>query len=111
MKRLSKEDIKKLPDVPSKELEIPEWNCSILLQGISKAMQIELGRIATDDDKDAFEYQKELLKVCIVEPDLDEKDIDELYEKDSQTIDKIFLAINDLNGIGGSGDLAEQFSE
>jgi hypothetical protein len=32
-----------------------------------------------------------------------------LYEKDSTIIDQIFVALNDINGIGGSGDLADQF--
>ena len=60
------------------------------------------------DDADAFDYQRELLKVCVIEPELDDELIDQLYEKDSKVIDKIFLKINELNGVGGSAE-AEQF--
>ena len=108
MKRLKLEDIKNLPNVPTKEIKIEEWDFSILVQGISKAMQIELGRKLDNNDTDAFDYQKELLKVCVVEPELDDEAIDELYKKDSTVIDKIFLIINEVNGIGGSAS-AEEF--
>ena len=43
MKRLTTDDIKSLPDVPTQELKIDAWNVSILIKGITKAMQIELG--------------------------------------------------------------------
>jgi len=110
MKRLKLDGIKDLPDVPTKELKIPEWDVSIMIQGISKAMQIELGRQLEVNDTDAFEYQKQLLKVCVIEPQLDDDAIDELYKKDSTVIDKIFLVINEVNGIGGSAS-ADEFQE
>ena len=100
MKRLTKDAISNLPDIPTMEYEIEAWGVSLLLQGISKKMQIELGRIINDDNTDAFSYQKALLKACVVDPELDDDLIDELYSKDSKIIDQIFLAINDLNGIG-----------
>ena len=108
MKRLKLEDINSLPNVPTKELEIKEWNVSIVIQGISKATQIELGRIIDGEDTDAFDYQSQLLKACIVEPQLTDEDVQNLYKKDSSTIDNIFVEINALNGVGGSAK-AEQF--
>ena len=110
MKRLSLDGIKDLPDVPTQELKIEEWDVSIVIQGISKAMQIELGRQLDSEDTDAFDYQKQLLKVCVVEPKLDDEAIDELYKKDSNVIDKIFVIINEVNGIGGSAT-AEEFQD
>ena len=110
MKRLTAEDIKKLPSVPEEEYEIEEWGFSIVVKGINKAMQIKLGKLLDEENKDAFDYQKELLKVCVVEPELTDEIIDELYEKDATVIDKIFLKINELNGLGGSAE-AEQFPE
>ena len=71
-------------------------------------MQISLGRILDDEGKDAFDYQKELLKTCVVDPELNDDLIMELYNKDSKVVDRIFLAINELNGLGGSAD-AEEF--
>jgi len=110
LKKLKLEDIKGLPNVPTKTYEIEEWSVSVELQGISKAKQIELGRIIDANDTDAFDYQRELLKVCIVDPQLSDEDIDELYKKDSKIIDNIFLEINTLNGVGGSAT-AEQFQD
>ena len=109
MKRLSIDDIKGLPNVPEKELEIPEWKVSVLIKGMTKSMQVELGKLL-DDGLDAFEYQKKLLLTCVVEPELTEKDVEALYEKASSVSDNIFVAINELNGLGGSAS-AEQFQE
>jgi len=108
LKRLKLEDINSLPSVPSKVLEIEEWGVSIEIQGINKATQIELGRIIDGKDTDAFDYQKELLKACIIDPQLTDEDVDALYTKDSSVIDNIFVEINALNGVGGSAK-AEQF--
>ena len=108
-KRLTLEDLASLPTVPTEEVYIDEWDKTILVQGISKAIQIKLGRLVNAEDTDAFDYQRELLKVSVVEPKLDDDAINMLYEKDSTIVDKIFLALNNLNGIGGTGDLADQF--
>jgi len=110
VKRLSITDIDNLPNVPTQELVIDEWGVSILLKGITKAKQIELAKKIENKQVDAFDYQKLLLKVCVVEPQLDDDALDKLYEKDSTVIDKINLAIADLNGFGGSAT-ADEFQE
>ena len=110
VKRLTLNDIDNLPNVPTQELVIPEWNVSILLQGITKAKQVELAKLVDDKDVDAFDYQKLLLKICVVEPKLDDEAIDKLYEKDSKVVDLINLTIADLNGFGGSAS-ADEFQE
>ena len=50
------------------------------------------------------------MKHCVVEPVLTDKDIDNLYEKNANTVDLIFAEINSLNGIGGSAS-ADEFPE
>ena len=62
MKRLTTDDIKSLPDVPTQELKIDAWNVSILIQGITKSMQIELGQLLDKDEMSAFYYQKQLCR-------------------------------------------------
>ena len=108
MKKLKLEDIAGLPSVETRTLEIKEWGVTIEIQGISKATQIALGRAVEDDDTDAFDYQRALLKACVTDPVLDDKAIDELYKKDGTVIDTIFLQINEINGFGGTAE-AEQF--
>ena len=43
--------------------------------------------------------------------ELSDEDIDELYKKDSNIVDKIFVEINDLNGVGGIADSGDEFQE
>ena len=112
-KFLSVDDIKSLPDVPEKVIEIPQWKTSIKVKGISKKMQIELGRLIQGDTTEALEYQKELLKASVIEPALDDEAIEILYEKDATVIDIIFEELNELNGIGSEVEsaLAEEFQD
>ena len=44
-KRLTLEDLASIPNVPTEEVFIPQWDRTILVQGISKATQIKLGRL------------------------------------------------------------------
>ena len=109
LKRLSREDIIGLPDVPEKIINIDEWGFSIKIKGMSKGMAVKLGRLLKDTELDAFEYQIHLLKECVVEPELDDDLIEELYKKDSTVVDKIFVEISAINGVGGSAEDADQF--
>jgi hypothetical protein len=110
-KILNLDDIKSLPDVPTKTIDIPQWNVSIKVKGISKKMQIELGRLINGKETDAFDYQKALLKASVVEPELTDEAIDELYNKDATVIDMIFAELNNINGVGSEIEsaLAEDF--
>ena len=63
-------NLEKLPDVPIKEIEIPEWNARVIVKGLTKKMQVELARISNADDKDAFDYQKALLKQVLLSQSL-----------------------------------------
>ena len=105
--------LKDLPNVPVKDIVIPEWKAKVKVKGLTKKMQVELARISTADDSDAFDYQKALLKASVIEPQLDDEAIEMLYEKDATVIDKLFVEIADLNGVGGDvqQDIAEQFQE
>lgn len=113
MEILNLSNIKDIPDVPVKEIEIPEWNAKIQVKGLTKKMQVELARISTDEGKDAFDYQKALLKASVINPVLDDDAIDKLYEKDANVIDKVFIEIADLNGIGGDvqAEMSDEFQE
>jgi hypothetical protein len=109
--RLSLDDLIALPNVQEEEVFIPQWNKSILVRGISKATQVKLGRLLQDDNKDAFDYQKALLKESVVDPKLDDDAIDILYQKESTIVDLIFVKLNEINGLGGIGTDAEEFPE
>lgn len=106
-------NINKLPDVPIKEIEIPEWKTKVKVKGLSKKMQVELARISGAENTDAFDYQKALLKASVVIPVLDDEAIEKLYEKDATVIDKLFIEIANLNGIGGEvqEEILNEFQE
>lgn len=110
---LNLEKIKSIPDVPVKEIEIPEWEAKIKVKGLTKKMQVELARIAGDSTKDAFDYQKALLKASLVEPQLDDEAIELLYEKEASVIDKIFIEIAEMNGVGEEvqAEMSDEFPE
>jgi len=113
MDYLNINQIKNIPDVPEKEIEIPEWNTKILVKGLSKSTQVKLARIATDETADAFDYQKALLKASCVKPELDDEAIELLYQKDAQIVDKIFEEIAKINGLSEEvqSALAEEFQD
>ena len=46
-KILTVEDILSAPDLPEKEVHVPEWGGSVRIRGFSKATQQELRRQAT----------------------------------------------------------------
>ena len=113
MEFLDLNKLQDLPNVPVKDIVIPEWKAKVKVKGLTKKMQVELARISTADDSDAFDYQKALLKASVIEPQLDDDAIELLYEQDATVIDKLFVEIADLNGVGGDvqQDIAEQFQE
>jgi|TARA_R100000734_G_C3290811_1_gene82647 hypothetical protein len=113
MEFLDLNKLQDLPNVPVKDIVIPEWKAKVKVKGLTKKMQVELARISTAEDSDAFDYQKALLKASVIEPQLDDEAIEMLYEKDATVIDKLFVEIADLNGVGGDvqQDIAEQFQE
>ena len=113
MEFLDLNKLQDLPNVPVKDIVIPEWKAKVKVKGLTKKMQVELARISTANDSDAFDYQKALLKASVIEPQLHDEAIEMLYEKDATVIDKLFVEIADLNGVGGAvqQDIAEQFQE
>ena len=65
MEFLDLNKIDKLPNVPIQEIVIEEWNAKVKIKGLTKKMQVELARISTADDKDAFDYQKALFQTLL----------------------------------------------
>ncbi|QDP60633.1 MAG: hypothetical protein Unbinned1469contig1000_12 [Prokaryotic dsDNA virus sp.] len=97
---LNVNNLANIASVEEKEIEIPELKAKVVIRGLTKKMQVDLARITQDETKDAFDYQKALLKVSVVNPVLDDEAIDKLYELDAQIVDMIFIEISNLNGIG-----------
>ena len=96
MKRLTLDDISKAPSLPEKEVEIPEWEATVLVTGLTKADTVEINELSeVDDVRDEVLFEKHLLLKGLKEPQLDDLDqVEEFYSKATPAIiDKILIGI------------------
>ena len=49
MKRLKIEDISNAPSLPEKEIEIEEWDWSVIVTGLTKADSVQINELSTID--------------------------------------------------------------
>ena len=49
MKRLKIEDLSNTPSLPEKEIEIEEWDRSVIVTGLTKADSVEINELSTID--------------------------------------------------------------
>ncbi len=96
MKRLTLDDISNAPSLPEKEVEIPEWEATVLVTGLTKADTVEINELSeVDDVRDEVLFEKHLLLKGLKEPQLDDLDqVEEFYSKATPAIiDKILIGI------------------
>ena len=96
MKRLTLDDISNAPSLPEKEIEIPEWEATVLVTGLTKADTVEINELSeVDDVRDEVLFEKRLLLKGLKEPQLDDLDqVEEFYSKATPAIiDKILIGI------------------
>tara|TARA_R100000329_G_scaffold130838_2_gene109977 strand:- start:173 stop:523 length:351 start_codon:yes stop_codon:yes gene_type:complete len=96
MKRLKIEDINNAPSLPEKEIEIPEWDASVIVTGLTKADSVEITELSTVNGvRDEVLFEKYLLIKGLKDPKFDDLNhVEELYQKATPTIvDKILIGI------------------
>ena len=96
MKRLKIEDINNAPSLPEKEIEIPEWDASVIVTGLTKADSVEITELSTVNGvRDEVLFEKYLLFKGLKDPKFDDLNhVEELYQKATPTIvDKILIGI------------------
>jgi len=96
MKRLTLDDISNAPSLPEKEIEIPEWEATVLVTGLTKADTVEINELSeVEGVRDEVLFEKHLLLKGIKEPQLDDLDqVEEFYSKATPAIiDKILIGI------------------
>jgi hypothetical protein len=72
MKRLSLDDISNAPSLPEKEIEIEQWNATVLVTGLTKADAVEINKQSEKDGiRDEVLFEKLLLLKGLKEPKLD----------------------------------------
>ena len=96
MKRLKLDDISNAPSLPEKEIEIPEWDATVLVTGLTKADAVEINELSEKDGvRDEVLFEKHLLLKGLKEPQFDDLDqVEEFYSKATPSIvDKILIGI------------------
>ena len=96
MKRLTLDDISNAPSLPEKEIEIPEWDATVLVRGLTKADTVEINELSEIEGvRDEVLFEKHLLLKGLKEPQLDDLDqVEEFYSKATPAIiDKILIGV------------------
>ena len=96
MKRLTLDDISNAPSLPEKEVEIPEWDATVLVTGLTKADTVEINELSeVEGVRDEVLFEKHLLLKGLKEPQLDDLDqVEDFYSKATPAIiDKILIGV------------------
>jgi hypothetical protein len=96
MKRLTLDDISNAPSLPEKEIEIPEWEATVLVRGLTKADTVEINELSEIEGvRDEVLFEKHLLLKGLKEPQLDDLDqVEDFYSKATPAIiDKILIGV------------------
>jgi hypothetical protein len=96
MKRLTLDDISNAPSLPEKEIEIPEWDATVLVRGLTKADTVEINELSEIEGvRDEVLFEKHLLLKGLKEPQLDDLDqVEDFYSKATPAIiDKILIGV------------------
>jgi hypothetical protein len=61
MKRLKLDDIYNAPALPIKEIEISEWDATVIVTGLTKADAVEINKLSeVDGTRDEILFEKHL---------------------------------------------------
>lgn len=89
------------PDVRESEVEVPEWGGKVKIRSLTKAAQVSIRKKSTGRDGtiDEFNMEGRLLVAGLVEPEVNENQISELFEKSSSAVDRVLQAILGVSGM------------
>jgi hypothetical protein len=96
MKRLKLDDISNAPALPIKEVELPEWDATVIVTGLTKADAVEINKLSeVDGVRDEVLFEKHLLQKGLKDPEFDTlEQVEEFYSKATPTIvDKVLIGI------------------
>ena len=97
MKRLKLKDISNPPALKEQEVELEQWNKTVVVQGLTKADTVEINELSEDENgiRNDVIFEKYLLLKGLKDPELDSiEDVDNFYSNaTSQVIDQILLGI------------------
>ncbi len=108
MDYLSLDQILSAEDLPTKDIEIPEWGGVVKIQGLSKAKADKVSLECFDDDGevDTAKLQVQMVLHCLVEPKITEAELTLLVEKKASVFNR--LAVECMAHNGSTEEVAEQ---
>jgi hypothetical protein len=97
MKRLKLDDISNPPALKTQEVELKQWDKSVVVQGLTKADTVEINELSENEDgiRDDVLFEKYLILKGMIDPELDSlEDVNNFYTKATpQLIDQILIGI------------------
>jgi hypothetical protein len=99
---LSVDEIIAAKDLGEKEIEIPEWDGSVVIRGLGYGEFVTIREKANvNGEQDERIFGRLLLAAAFIDPVLTEDQADALFNKSSVAVAKISDEIVNLSGIGG----------
>jgi hypothetical protein len=104
---LDREKILSSQDLETEEVEVPEWNGSVFIKGMTGTERDAFEQSIVDGKKtNLVNIRSKLLVKCICDENgerlFDEKDVDVLGAKSAAALDRLFEVAQGLNGMSAS---------
>lgn len=95
------DDILASVDVRTKEVDVPEWNCSLLVKGLTKRQQLDVRKKSQlqNGETDQSQVELHLFMAGVVEPQFGPEHFHRLLDKSAGAIDRVNKEITELSGM------------
>lgn len=122
MALLTREDILKAEDLPTVDVEVPEWGGTVRLKALTAAARdrFEASTVETRGNKvkqNLTNLRARLVSLCIVDesgnPMFTQGDVQRLGQKSASALQRLFNKCNEMNGLSEADieELAEGFED
>lgn len=121
MTLLSKADILGADDLPTRDVEVPEWGGTVRVRGLTgqgrDAFEMKMASATKSGSSGDVDFRASLVVRCVVDENgerlFTDKEVAQLGRKSGAALDRVFDAVRDLSGITQSAkeDAAEDFGE
>lgn len=115
MTYLSKDDILKADDLPTRDVEVPEWGGIVRVRGLTgtERDRFEFSLAAAQNNPSQVEVRAQIVGRCLVDGDgerlFSDKEIAKLGAKSGAALDRVFDVVRELSGMGDAA--VEQAAE
>lgn len=103
---LSKDDILKADDLPTEDINVPEWGGTVRVRGLTATERdrFEFRLAAAKDKPDEVDVRAQIVGRCLVDEDgsrlFTDKELPKLGVKNAAAMDRLFDVVRRLSGMG-----------